>query len=84
MISQKQLAVAKTKVQMLEESLILPKKKNVPNELHSAAKGQIEELISEMKSEISSLRSRLGSGKGSFASPEEADAFIRSERNKWE
>lgn len=51
--TQKQLIAAKKKIQMLEESLTLPKKKNVPNELYFAAKGQIEELISEMKGDDS-------------------------------
>jgi len=31
-----------------------------------------------------SLRSIIGAGKGSFATPEEADAFIRRERETWE
>jgi len=29
------------------------------------------------------VRTLLGAGKGSFASPEEADRFIREERNLW-
>ncbi len=31
-----------------------------------------------------SLQSLIGSGKGSFSSSDEADAFIRGERDKWE
>ena len=31
-----------------------------------------------------SLRSLIGNGKGSFSSPDEADAFIRGKRDKWE
>ncbi|NEQ36831.1 MAG: hypothetical protein F6K40_11300 [Okeania sp. SIO3I5] len=32
----------------------------------------------------SSLKSIIGSGKGCFATPEEADNFINQERDKWE
>jgi len=32
----------------------------------------------------SSLRSILGAGKGAFSTPEEADAFLRGERDSWE
>ena len=31
-----------------------------------------------------SLRSIIGTGKGCFATPEEADAFLRKERDAWE
>ncbi len=31
-----------------------------------------------------SLRSLIGAGKGAFATPEEADRFIRAERDAWE
>ena len=31
-----------------------------------------------------SYRALFGSGKGGFASPEEADAFLRKERDAWE
>ena len=31
-----------------------------------------------------SLRSLIGAGPGSFASPEEADAFLRGERDSWD
>ncbi len=31
-----------------------------------------------------SLLSFMGKGKGAFATPEEADAFIRQERDTWE
>ena len=30
------------------------------------------------------LRSIIGTGKGCFATPEEADAFLRKERDAWE
>ena len=30
------------------------------------------------------LRSIIGSGRGSFSTPEEADAFLRQERDSWE
>ena len=30
-----------------------------------------------------SMTSMIGTGKGSFATPEEADAFIREERDAW-
>ena len=32
----------------------------------------------------SSLKSIIGTGKGCFATPEEADNFINQERDKWE
>ena len=50
--SQKQFVAAKEKLKMLQESLKLQKKKGVPEELLQAAGGQIEELISEIESEI--------------------------------
>lgn len=59
-------------------------------EIHSSLlkQGVQVEVIVLFKDKVSetqsSLRSRFGTGKGSFASPEEADAFIRSERDKWE
>jgi hypothetical protein len=31
-----------------------------------------------------SFRALMGAGKGAFSSAEEADAFIRGERNQWE
>lgn len=33
---------------------------------------------------LSPLASMIGRGKGCFASPEEADSFIRKERSAWE
>jgi hypothetical protein len=30
------------------------------------------------------LRTFIGAGKGAFATPEEADAFIRKERDSWD
>ena len=30
------------------------------------------------------MRSLIGAGKGAFATPEEADAFLRAERDKWD
>jgi len=42
-------------------------------------------LLKESESlKKSSLCSLIGSGKGSFSSPEEVDTFIRRERDKWE
>jgi hypothetical protein len=41
-------------------------------------------LLEEESSQKGTLLSLLGTGKGSFASSEEADAFIRRERNQWE
>ena len=34
--------------------------------------------------ERGSLRSIIGTGKGCFATPEEADAFLRQERDAWD
>lgn len=41
-------------------------------------------LLSQGKPKKSSLRDMLGAGKGSFSSPQEADDFIRRERDTWE
>jgi hypothetical protein len=41
-------------------------------------------LIEEVSIKKQSLSSLIGTGKGSYASPSEADAFIRGERDKWE
>jgi len=41
-------------------------------------------LLNPHSDKKSNLRALLGAGKGSFASPTEADAFIRRERNTWE
>jgi hypothetical protein len=50
--SQKQLLAAKEKVKMLKESLVTEQEKSVPEVLKLATIGQIEELISEIESEI--------------------------------
>ena len=55
--SQKQFITAKEKVKMLKESLVAEYKKDVPEILKSAATGQIEELISEIESEIEEYES---------------------------
>ncbi|EDN70200.1 conserved hypothetical protein [Beggiatoa sp. PS] len=39
---------------------------------------------SQNKNPNKNLLSFMGKGKGAFATPEEADAFIRQERNTWE
>jgi len=31
-----------------------------------------------------SMRSLIGAGKGAFATPQQADEFIRAERSKWD
>jgi len=36
------------------------------------------------REEPRTLRSMMGAGKGGYASPEEAVAFIRAERDAWE
>ncbi|HVV69287.1 MAG TPA: hypothetical protein VHE99_09715 [Gammaproteobacteria bacterium] len=41
-------------------------------------------LFNQDENKKSNLRTLLGTGKGSFSSQEEADAFIRRERNTWE
>ena len=45
-----------------------------------------KELVTKVstKQDQSNLTSYIGSGKGLFSSPEEADNFIRNERNLWE
>jgi hypothetical protein len=59
-------------------------------EIHSLAlkSGAHVEVILLLQDEQPPLKkhllSLLGKGKGSFSSPEEADSFIRRERNKWE
>jgi hypothetical protein len=40
----------------------------------------LEEPVQQSKH---TLRSLIGAGKGAFATPEEADAFIRQERDSW-
>ena len=49
--------------------------------------GTIAEVIvldSSEETKKTSLTSFIGKGKGSFATAQEADAFIRKERNSWE
>ncbi len=41
-------------------------------------------LLSQSEPKKSNLGSLFGAGKGSFSSPEEADDFIRRERETWE
>lgn len=40
-------------------------------------------LVDRNQSQKPSLRSLIGAGKGSFSSPEEANNFVRGERDKW-
>jgi len=50
-------------------------------------KGTVAEIIILESSEpvkSRSLSAIIGTGKGSFSSPEEADAFIANERSSWE
>ena len=41
-------------------------------------------LLTQSELKKSNLHALLGAGKGSFSSPEEANDFIRGERDKWE
>ena len=54
-------------------------------ELTPGARVEVIVLLegSEARS-TASLRSMIGSGKGAFANPEEAIAFIRRERDAWD
>lgn len=53
-------------------------------ELPTGATVEIIVLISPTDQSKSSLTSFIGSGKGSFATPEEVDKFISQERDAWE
>ena len=54
-------------------------------ELTAGARAEVIILLEEpQEPPRRSLRSIIGSGKGCFATPEEADAFLRQERDSWE
>ena len=54
-------------------------------ELTAGARAEVIILLEEpQETPRRSLRSIIGSGKGCFATPEEADAFLRQERDSWE
>lgn len=51
-------------------------------ELKPGMRAEVVVMITEYK--FNRLTSFIGKGKGGFASPNEADAFIRRERDTWE
>jgi hypothetical protein len=53
-------------------------------ELEFATEAEVIVLVEESNKGTRSLASFIGSGKGLFKSPEEVDAYIRSERDAWE
>ena len=56
------------------------------SELPSGATVEVIVLVEPQPSELPelSLTSLIGTAKGTFATPEEADRFIRQERDSWE
>ena len=54
-------------------------------ELSAGERAEVIVMVDRREpSERGSLRSILGTGKGCFATPEEADAFLRRERDAWD
>ena len=54
------------------------------SEFPVGAQADVIVVLEPMARVGSGLASMIGTGKGCFASPEEADRFIRKERNAWE
>lgn len=54
------------------------------SELPAGAQAEVIVVLEPISPTTNSLLSMVGKGKGSFASPDEADRFIRKERNAWE
>ena len=75
-------------VQAIKQELTIQKDSIL--EIHSSmlkpgARVEVIILLKESESlKKGSLCSLIGSGKGSFSSPDEVDTFIRGERDKWE
>ncbi len=54
-------------------------------ELPEGARAEVIVILEDgQRSRGKPLRSIIGTGKGCFATPEEADAFLRKERDAWE
>lgn len=53
-------------------------------ELKPGMRAEVVVMITDSQYMFNRLTSFIGKGKGSFASPSEADAFIRKERDTWE
>ena len=53
-------------------------------ELKPGMRAEVVVMITDSQYKFNRLTSFIGKGKGSFASPSEADAFIRKERDTWE
>jgi len=53
-------------------------------ELPPGGRAEVIVILKEMSPPQRGLLSFRGKGKGAFASPEEADVFIRGERDQWE
>lgn len=52
-------------------------------ELKPGMHAEVVILLSENNHKLSPLSSIIGKGKGGYATPEEADEFIRKERDTW-
>jgi hypothetical protein len=78
---------------MTQETQTMPLKEQLFQELDNAPDYILEQMLSDLRrlqvkpadptGAIQSLTSLLGQAQGSFASPEEADRFIRQERDTW-
>lgn len=55
-------------------------------ELQAGSRVEVIVILKEKppRSQKKNLLSFMGKGKGAFATPEEADTFIRQERDRWE
>jgi hypothetical protein len=54
------------------------------SELTPGAQAEVIVLVDSSSGELQPLASFIGSGKGCYSSIEDADAFIRSERDAWD
>jgi len=54
------------------------------SELKPGMRAEIVVMITDSQYKFNRLTSFIGKAKGGFASPSEADAFIRRERDTWE
>ena len=52
-------------------------------ELKPGMHAEVVILLSENTQKLNSLSSIIGKGKGGYATPEEADGYIRRERDAW-
>jgi len=53
-------------------------------DLPAGLEAEVIVLVPPQQRRTRSLTDFIGAAKGTYASPEEADAFIRAERNAWE